>query len=136
MAREKLYSVYHLLLSKLFISKMESVDNLKIDDNHTLLRWWLEGVILPCVGAIGIIGIINISVEKCSFFYLVGNVISLYIILWTELGFKNPFRQLISILIIYDTICILCIIATFSGPLLSQTYKTQVTSLNFCGLIV
>ena len=115
---------------------MDSEDSLEIEKNNTFLKWWLEGVLLPCVGAIGIIGIINISVEKYSFFYLVGNVISLYIILWTELGFKNPFRQLISILIIYDTICILCIIATFSGPLLSHTYKNQVTSIIFCGLRV
>jgi hypothetical protein len=109
---------------------MASIFNSGIDislDYVVNIRWYMEGVILLVIGALGVIGeFIMHYKKKKNFFLNSGNIISLHIIIWTQLGFKRLFRQLISALLIFDTICIFCNIATFSGPFLSETYRHQV----------
>ena len=46
----------------------------------------------------------------------------------TQLDFKMSFVHLISILCLFDTICILLNVLIFSGPLLNETYRHQVSN--------
>ena len=59
-------------------------------------------------------------------FYFLGNTITLLVLCKESLGFKILFSTLISILCVFDNLCIILNILIFSGPLISETYRLQV----------
>lgn len=76
----------------------------------TYCQFALEGVLMAAVGSIG----------------LVGNILSLVILFRNDLHLKPTFRQLLSMLFIYDSLCIVFGVSLFSLPYLSNSYNMKV----------
>ena len=55
-----------------------------------------------------------------------GNLASLSVLFYTDLGFKSSFTRLIANLCIFDSFCILFNLTIFTFPLLSESYRHQV----------
>ena len=61
---------------------------------------------------------------------ITGNVISLLVITQNKLDLNGSFLSLITILCVFDVFCIVCNILIFTGPLVFETYRNQVTYSN------
>ena len=60
--------------------------------------------------------------------FISGNLLTFFVLLRADLGYKSLFIRLIMSLCIFDTLCIAFNISIFSGPLLDETYRLQVKS--------
>ena len=79
-------------------------------DHLQTITWILEGLLLPMVGLVGVLG----------------NLVSIYVIHRADLTLKPSFLRLVTTLLIFDTACILLTMALFSGPKVDETYRLQV----------
>ncbi|XP_023340150.1 probable G-protein coupled receptor frpr-1 [Eurytemora carolleeae] len=75
-----------------------------------LIKMIFEGILLPIIGGIGILG----------------NVLSLLVLYYGKLDFQKTFIQLLTVLSVFDIISIVSNILLFSGPLLFQHYRLQI----------
>ena len=58
---------------------------------------------------------------------IAGNLVSLLVISKVQLDLKGSFIRLIATLCIFDCLCIILNLLLFSGPLLSEYYRHQVS---------
>ena len=90
-------------------------------------KFWLEGVLLPIVGAFGVTGktrqssshlYVSDETEQLTTLTCVraGNLITATILLRSQLGLTLAFTQLLTALLLSDSVCILMTFALFSLP--------------------
>ena len=79
-------------------------------------------------GSINNIKHIGEEMNYTDWSFISGNLLTFFVLLRADLGYKSLFIRLIMSLCIFDTLCIAFNISIFSGPLLDETYRLQVKS--------
>ena len=102
------------------------VNDSDFESERILVQNWrfvLEGILIPCIGLPGILGMwnsyVNIFFDRLI---LSGNMLTLMVLQQQDLELKPIFRHMLSLLLISDSSCILLTNIMFSLPVVSTRY--------------